>query len=182
MPTHKRDFSRVSLTDLGDLTGKPYRTVVKRLEGLEPAAQDGKTLWYVAREALERIYGHVSPMAERIRLDASRADAQEMKNQVTRGELVPGVDVALVGATFLNAVKMRVMGLRTLGPLIRAAGSDAEAAEILDSGARDALSELAGMGDLAREVARSQRSDGGAGGDAGEGVDATPEADDERVG
>lgn len=178
----KRDRYESSISDLRDMTGKAWTTITKRLASLKPLRETGNTVIYRTKDALELIYGAEDPLAEQKRLNSARADAQEMKNAVMRGQLLQEPEVGLVGTTIFSAVKMRVMGLRTLGPLVRATGSDAEAADVIEAGARDALSELAGLGDLAREVARSQRAGAAAGRDDRDGGDASAEADDERVG
>lgn len=56
MATHKTDLAFVSLNQLTQLTGQTYRTIKKKLTGVDPADQDGRTLIYHAREALDRIY------------------------------------------------------------------------------------------------------------------------------
>ena len=53
MPTHGPDLSRLSLSQLAAISGRDRRTVRKRLEGVDPVAQDGSTLWFSARAALE---------------------------------------------------------------------------------------------------------------------------------
>ncbi|MFZ2804714.1 MAG: hypothetical protein WA001_05890 [Patescibacteria group bacterium] len=182
MPTHKPDLTQFSISDLHDITGFAPRTIVKRLEGLDPVAQDGKTIWYAPRVALARLYDYESPLADKSRLDRARAEAQEMKNAEVRGALIPESNIGFVGTGIMSAVKMRVMGLRTLGPAVRAAGSDAEAAEIIEAGAREALTEIAGLGDLARAAARRGRAVTQTARDDLFGSDAATEADDERVG
>lgn len=143
MPTHKLDLSRLSISQLSAFTGFSTRTVVKRLEGLDPAGNTGKAILYRPREALPRLYFYDNPLSEKMRLDGARADAQEMRNAVARGELIQAAEVGRIGTAIVSAVTMRVLGLRTFGPAARAAGSDAEAAEIIEAGARAALTDLA---------------------------------------
>ena len=90
MPTHSsRDLSRLNLSELRGLTGAGERTIRRRLEGLAPVAQDGRTVWYPAREALARVFlgEEMNLSRERARLAREQADAQAMKNAVERGEL-----------------------------------------------------------------------------------------------
>lgn len=175
------DLRRLSISQLQSITGKSPRHIAEKLRGtgIQPVATDGRSVFYDPRQALPVLYEADSPGAQKSRLDRARADAQEMKNAVSRGELVPEANVGLVGTTIIAAVGMRVMGLRTLGAAARAAGSDAEAAQIIEDGARDALTEIADMGDLARSAAGSGRAGATAADDDLLGGEAAVEADDE---
>ena len=57
MPTQKADLSRLSITQLRELTGRHATTIRKRLKGLKPLAKDGRTIWYAPREALPLLFG-----------------------------------------------------------------------------------------------------------------------------
>ena len=85
------------------MTGHTYRTLKKRIDGLEPVGvgRNGANLWD-SHEALPLIYGHgdkdedagqLDPRAEKARLDRARRIAQELKNQELKGELVRAADV-----------------------------------------------------------------------------------------
>lgn len=123
--------------------------------------------------------GALDLTAERARLSKEQADAQELKNAITRGELVSALDVQSLGASFASGVSQRVLGLRVLAPAIRAAETDDAGATILEDGAREALEEIARVGDIVAELARRSRR----GAAIVDGGDATaPEADGEPVG
>jgi phage terminase Nu1 subunit (DNA packaging protein) len=183
MPTSKPNLgARVSKQDLMDLTGMALKTITKRLEDVKPLEVTGREVYYRPREALPALYNFQNPQAERIRLDSARAEAQEMKNAVARGELIPGEEVSRIGTAVMSTVKMRVMALRTLGPAVRAAESDGEASALIESAAREALSELAALGEIAdRARARESRVPESEQLDLDRG-DTAAEADDERVG
>lgn len=147
MPTHKPDLSRLSISQLREVTGCSYKTIVKRLEGLAPADEDGKTVWYLAKEALPRIYGYDNPLAEKIRLDAARADAQEMKNAEARGEQIPGEQIDEYLFRLIGAFVQRIRAIPPkAAPEVRAGASDAEAEAILTAFHDEALTELAAAG------------------------------------
>jgi hypothetical protein len=59
MPTHKPDLGTLSISQLAGMTGHAKETVARRLRaaGLEPARADGRTLWFVTRDALAVLYG-----------------------------------------------------------------------------------------------------------------------------
>ena len=69
MTTHKQDLSKLSINQLSLITGKAYQTVKRRLAGLGPRGQDGRTLFYAAPDALAKIYNVT--LSERERLDNS---------------------------------------------------------------------------------------------------------------
>jgi hypothetical protein len=88
MPSHRPDIHQVSINQLQSLTGKSYRVVKAALAGLEPTGKDGRIPVYSPVEALGRIYQSKAE-SERERLDRARAEAQEMQNRVTKGQLAP---------------------------------------------------------------------------------------------
>lgn len=151
MPTHRENLRRLSVSQLVEITGMAARTITTRLRaaGLEPAATDGRTTRYDPRVVLPVLFEAASPQAERARLDAARAEAQEMKNSVMRGALLHFDEVSHIGTEILHVVRNRVMQIVTLTAAIRASASIAEGAEILEGGAREALAELSKLGDLA---------------------------------
>lgn len=118
-------------------------------------------------------------MTERARLAKEQADEKALRNAVSRGELVNAEDAAAAGAAIASGVAERILGLRTLAPVIRAAESDEEGATILEDGAREALEEIAYVGRVMGEAARVARTD-----DRPGSVDhaATAETDGESVG
>lgn len=163
MPTHRPRITEFSTADLAYLAKRKPGSIRRQLEEahLSPSRVDGRTLWWDARDVF-RVLTARGPDAtgERARLDRARAESQEMKNAIMRGELLHGAEVARVGTEILCAVKSRVMALRTIGPAVRAVGSDAEAADLIEEGAREALTELAGLGNLVETAAGKVPDDG----------------------
>lgn len=146
MPTHKPDLSRLSISQLHQLTGRSRETIRRRLEGLEPAARDGKTIWYEAREALPRIAGGegLDLSAERARLAREQADAQEMKNAVARGELVPADQIEGAWVALLSGVRTRLLAVcGKAAPTAHAAETIAATEEAIRIVLIEALEELA---------------------------------------
>lgn len=80
MPTHKADLSRLSITQLHELTGRTKATVRKRLKDLKPIAKDGRTIWYAPREALSLLFGigGLDLTAERARLSRGSTSAMPL--------------------------------------------------------------------------------------------------------
>jgi len=116
MPTPKDDLSRLSMTQLSELTGCAKETVSKRLReaGLEPADHDGRTLYFVPRLALPVIYEigkGLSLDAERARLAREQADGKAMQNAVSRGELVAAADVRSTWSAVVLTIKERMRSL-----------------------------------------------------------------------
>ena len=123
MPTYKPDLSKLSISQLSNLSGKSYTTVKRSLAGLEPVARDGKTLYFVPPEALTKIY-RAAEESQRERLDRARAEKQELENKVAQGEYGPIEvlawtlgDVASQIRAILTAIPKR---LRQINPELKA--------------------------------------------------------------
>ena len=102
----------VNLNQLVNLTGMAYRTVKKRLSGLKPIKSDQAGIYYNSKEALPILFGvggdeGFDLSKERARLAKLQGDAQDLKNKLTRGEIVHADQVKN------NALKTGVM-IRTL--------------------------------------------------------------------
>jgi hypothetical protein len=54
----------------------------------------------------------------------------------------------------MSVTVQRMMGLRNVAPEVRSAGSDAEAATLLERAVREALGDVARLGDLVGEARR----------------------------
>ncbi len=97
MPTHKRSLAEVSASELAELTGHGHRWLRARLAGLEPVRTDGRSKWYVAPEALRRIYvdeEHLDLAQERARLAKVQRELAALKLAEAQGELVQADRVA----------------------------------------------------------------------------------------
>jgi phage terminase Nu1 subunit (DNA packaging protein) len=119
--------------------------------------------------------------AERARLAKEQADAQQMKNDVSRGQLVPRPDVVVGMQVAFAAARARLLSLPTkAAPLLVGLETPTAARDILTDLVNEACGELAAT--RAIPAASDRPADGG-GGDRGAGrVGAAPEADGERVG
>jgi hypothetical protein len=170
------------ITEIADACGVAHRTAQKRItaRGVVP---DEEGRYIPPAPALRAVLQIDAPTAsEKERLDRARAEAQEMKNAEVRGEVAPVVEIARMNGEVIATASARFMAIRTLAPAIRATESDAEGAELLESGCRDALDELARLADVPAEHRRRKRPAGSSHGDLLDGVSSSAEADDERVG
>jgi len=161
LPTHNPDLSRFSLTQLRELTGHAERTIRKRLGGLEPVAKDGRTVWYAARPALERIYlgESLDLTRERARLASEQADAQALRNQQQRGEVVPAEDMdrALIAVSTLTSGRLQGIP-RSLAPELAAESTPAKCEAIVEKAILEALGDLADQGQAPLDrVGRAKR-------------------------
>jgi len=119
---------------------------------------------------------------ERARLTKAQADRTELEAQELRGEMVRVPEVVEEWARQIGATKARCLSIPTkAAPRARSAGSDEEAAKIIEAEVLEALQELSndGLPDRTRKRAdaaraRDQRRQ--------EGVAAAAEADRERMG
>lgn len=164
MPTHKPDLSRFSMTQLMEMSGRARETVRKRLAGLKPCASDGKTAWYSAREALPRLFnqGGLDLTAERARLAKEQADAQELKNALSRGDVVlpDAMDRSTIALATAVSARLQSIGTRTAQALA-AEATAAGCQEIVDEAVEQALLELVKSADQASskiEKVRARRA------------------------
>lgn len=153
---------------LGGITKQAIRDLEVSIPGLRDRREAGDWKGYcgiACRHYREQAAGRASQsgdfdlVAERARLAKEQADEKALRNAMTRGEIVNAEDAAAAGAAIASGVAERIMGLRTLAPVIRAAGSDEEGAAILENGAREALEEIAHVGRIMGEAARKSGSD-----------------------
>jgi phage terminase Nu1 subunit (DNA packaging protein) len=160
VPTHKPDLSLLSLSQLSELTGRSPDTIRQRLDGLDPAKQDGRTRWYASRDALPRIYEALDLSAERARLAREQADGLAMKNAQMRGELVPIADVEAGYLAITSPIATKLDGLPSkAAPEVRATSTDAEAEAVLRRHITEARTELADVGLMARASGSKKRRD-----------------------
>jgi len=83
--------------------------------------------------------------AERARLAKEQADAQEMKNAVSRAELLGRADVTAVVTASFARVRARLLALPSkIAPLVLGMTSLAEIKEKISDAINEALAELAG--------------------------------------
>ena len=84
---------------------------------------------------------------ERARLAKERADAQELKNAIARGEQLPIATVETWLVALLSGVRTRLLALPAkVAPLVHAAKSIAQAEEIIRRHQCEALDEIADAG------------------------------------
>lgn len=119
-------MSQVSYNQLEELTGRSYRVIKKRLEGMKPVGKGkaGAKLWD-SREALNRIYSHdpvsngkgvkkveiIDAATERGLLAKAQRVGQEIKNAKDRGELIPLSQVKEVWIRIVTAAKIQLLAL-----------------------------------------------------------------------
>jgi len=157
VPVQKADLSRLSITQLVELTRKDNRTITKRLResGLKPIAQDGKTIWYAPELALAVIFGGASldPAKELAKLNAAKREMLELQLSEKRHDLVPAVDVDhgyIALATSVSALMLSLPSALALE--LASEPNPAKCQEILEKAVHGALTDLANAG--ARAVAR----------------------------
>lgn len=91
---------------------------------------------------------------ERTRLDAAKADVEEMRGAKMRGELVPATDQArvVIALSSVTASRMRAIPVR-VAPDLAAESDRSRCREIVESAIDEALYDLAAAGSAAAEAA-----------------------------
>lgn len=88
--------------------------------------------------------GKVDLAAERARLARMQADAQEIKNAVLRGELVPADEIEAASIAVHSAVQRRLLALpRKLAPLVAVENEPRACEEIIREHVVEALQKIA---------------------------------------
>jgi phage terminase Nu1 subunit (DNA packaging protein) len=157
----------VSTSDLAAVLGLTDRRVRQlREDGTLPEAGRGR---FVLGAAVQAYNGRLREQAagrqgadedapdltdERARLAKAQADAQEMKNAQTRGELLPRGDVDAAVAAAFARVRARLVGIPAkAAPVVMTMESAAEAQAALRDAIYEALRELSetAVADLCRD-------------------------------
>ena len=139
-------MSVLNMGQLSELTGKTYRTLHVRLEGIPPAREDGKSKWWESRQALAAIYdaGPSDPQQERARLDRLRGDKITLDLERERGEVVNVHEVALSWTRIVTDAKSRLLGVPTkAAPLVMGCKRVEQAKAVMEDQILDALGDLA---------------------------------------
>lgn len=119
--------------------------------------------------------------AERARLAKEQADAQEMKNAITRGELVPQTDIVAGMQVSFAYARARLLSMPAkIAPRIVGITSLAEVRDIVTDHVHECCAELSATRAIPTDAGRPAHGGGGDGGDGGMG--AAAEADGKRVG
>ena len=94
---------KVSYNKLTEITGFTYRTLKRRLKGIDPVSYGAnRAHYYESVSALPVLYGYKSKdedeerldgQAEKAKLDKARRITQELKNKEIEGELVSVAEV-----------------------------------------------------------------------------------------
>lgn len=111
----------VSINQLQQLTGKSYRTIKARIDGLEPVGtgRNNANLWE-SKKALQLIYGvrkkdeiALDATVEKAKLDQARRIEIERKHKEAMGELV---DAEEVNRVWTNHIAFARTKLLAIGP------------------------------------------------------------------
>lgn len=116
----------VSLSELQRLTGKSYRTIKKKLEGLKPTktGQPGEAILFDSAQALEKIYSSVAgdllnPQQEKAKLDQARRIELERKDREAKGILIDSEEVARIWTTMIVNARTKMMSIGSkLAPVL----------------------------------------------------------------
>ena len=183
----------LTIAELARVLGRSERVIGgRKQDGRIPLTTDGEIdLWAIVRRGMEGAASDQKRSAkgdgaliledERARLAKEQADAQEMKNAVARGDLIPRTSVVTGMEMAFSAARARLLGLPSkAAPLLMGKTNVAEARDLLAGMVNDVCGELAATRAIADPAVLSAD---GAGGDGGDGdLGAATEADGERVG
>jgi hypothetical protein len=123
--------------------------------------------------------------AARIRLTNAQADGHEMKNQILRGEMIPGSDLEIVAGGFVDGVRAKFLALPTrAAPLLVGLTSLSEVRDVLTGLVHEALADLAEQEIVSKTKDRARNRAGrSADGDSNLAADSpTTETDGKPVG
>jgi hypothetical protein len=86
----------VTMNQLVEWTGKTFRTVKKRLDGLQPVRENGDIKYFDSKQALECLYPVTTTelAKENLLLERARREKAEIEVRELQGKLVPISDLA----------------------------------------------------------------------------------------
>jgi len=129
----------VSYNQLSEMTGKTYRTIKRRMNGLEPVGVVGRANGFDSAAALELIYQHSEKTGElglteeRARLAKEQADRYEIKNAVAREKLLPADEVMAAWVRLITAAKIQMMAIPSeVAPILLEILERPDAVEIVE--------------------------------------------------
>ncbi|MCK5219106.1 hypothetical protein KAR10_06275 [bacterium] len=135
-----------SYEDLVNMTGKTYRTIKKKIKGLDHVKKKGNRLFFNSTYALPLIYGGESRLdlqQERARLTKKQTEKTEIQIDQLKNELVPADIVAEGWAKLVGAMRAKLLAIPVkAAPLVLAAADQEEVRAVLKKQVHDSLSEL----------------------------------------
>ncbi len=138
----------LSTTRLHDLINQGIVTRCPRGEYDIDKARKEYIAWIRKAATGRKSQGASDLSAERARLAKEQADAKEMENNITRGQLVKIEDVAKVIENQLDRCRTKMLAIPSkIAPESHAAPTPAEARIIIENAITDALNELVGYTD-----------------------------------
>lgn len=118
MANQKDDLSRLTLSQLGALTGKTFRTVKARLEKLEPVEKTKAALFYDPKQALPLIFSEEKKagssavgLSDINRLNRAKAEKTELEVEELRKTLIPAKTVERVWSELVSNFRGRMLSL-----------------------------------------------------------------------
>lgn len=140
----------LTYSDLSKLSGKSFRTIKKRLSDLKPIRKTKRGIFFDSKVALKYLYQKpgedaLDLSAERARLAKLQGDAVEIKNRVSKGNLVESKQVE---SDALKIGKMIRTGLEGIGnkvaPVLVDLDNPAAIADVINREVNQILIKMAG--------------------------------------
>lgn len=143
---------KVSYNQLQEMTGKSYRTIKKKLDGLEPVGtgKNGANVWD-SHEALPRIYssiagGLLNPQQEKAKLDQARRLDLERKDAEAKGILINSEETARIWSNMIVNARTKMMAIGSkLAPVLLRMTEKNEIKGAIDNLVYEVLEDLATM-------------------------------------
>lgn len=150
------DLSRMTINQMSEITGSSFRTIKKRLAGLESVKTEGRQVFFETQKALRLIYLSneakegsdielelLDPQLQKARLDKARTEKVELEIDVLKGNLIPADQVERAWSDLIIAFRAKILSLHSkISPQLASLKTIPEIELKLKTELREALSEL----------------------------------------
>jgi phage terminase Nu1 subunit (DNA packaging protein) len=144
---------KVTYNQLSELTGMTYRTIKKRIDGLDPVGvtRNNANQWE-SREALQMIYGvagadkdnKLDAQQEKAKLDKERRITQRLKNRQLEGELIHVDQIRDQWQRIVVAIRTQFMALpNRLSQMLETVSTPRERRQMIEDEVKIILNGLA---------------------------------------
>lgn len=191
MPTHKTDLSVLTYNQLSELTGRSYRTIKKRLEGIKPLRESGNSCHFSSQEALATIFAadNRSSSEDVFDLDHEKAKLARVQTEKAtlelgrlKGELVSTEEVGVTVEKEYSYVRAKLLSIPSRFAMeLSTAMTPNECKEIIQKAISEALEELSADKTFT-EINSNDESEIETGDGEKAGPSSTAEAESGRVG
>lgn len=138
--------------EMSNMTGKTYRTIRKKISGLEPIRKEGGRLYFDTTVALPMIYKDnrqkegLDLQQERAKLAKEQRKKTRLQNEEIEGKLINAEEAKEEWTKYILNCRAKLLALpNKITPQVANQSSHSQIHNIIKKNVYDALNELAGQ-------------------------------------